>query len=70
MLEKLQQDLYFNGLEQYQTFFYPECASVLDYMGNGMLVVLDEANRIQEAQEYVCSSSTKSCGFPKKEDIF
>ncbi len=53
VLEKLQQDLYFNGLEQYQTFFYPECASVLDYMGNGMLVVLDEANRIQEAQEYL-----------------
>ena len=53
LLEKLQQDMYFTGLEQYQTFFYPEHASLLDYMGYQPLVVLDEANRIQEAQEYL-----------------
>ncbi len=53
LLEKLQQGLYFTGLEQYQTFFYPESASLLDYMGHDLFVVLDEANRIQEAQEYL-----------------
>ena len=51
LVEKLQQDMYFTGLEQYQTFFYPEHASLLDYMGYQPFVVLDEANRIQEAQE-------------------
>ena len=49
----MQQGLYFTGLEQYQTFFYPESASLLEYMGHDLFVVLDEANRIQEAQEYL-----------------
>lgn len=53
LLEKLQQGLYFTGLEQYQSFFYPDSASLLDYMGYDLFVVLDEANRIQEAQEYL-----------------
>lgn len=52
-LEKLQQNISFVGIEQYQTFFYPESASLLDYMGADLFLVLDEANRIQEAQEYL-----------------
>lgn len=53
LLERLQQDLYFTGMEQYQTFFYQENASLLDYLGHDKMLVLDEMNRIQEAQEYL-----------------
>ena len=53
LLEKLQQDMGFAGIEQYQTFFYPDSASLLDYMGQGLFLVFDESNRIQEAQEYL-----------------
>ncbi len=62
LLEKLQQDMYFTGLEQYQTFFYPEAASLCDYMGRRLFVVLDEANRIQEAQEYLEKERRQSFG--------
>ena len=62
LLEKLHQDMYFTGLEQYQTFFYPEKASLLDYMGRNLFVVLDEANRIQEAQEYLEKERRQSFG--------
>ncbi|MFR6157653.1 MAG: hypothetical protein ACLUI7_11085, partial [Coprococcus sp.] len=53
LLERLQQDLYFTGMEQYQTFFYQENASLLDYLGHEKMLVLDEMNRIQESQEYL-----------------
>ncbi|MBP3585682.1 MAG: DEAD/DEAH box helicase, partial [Peptococcaceae bacterium] len=53
LLERLQQNVSFTGLEQYQTFFYPEGANLTDYMGHDLFLVLDEANRIQEAQEYL-----------------
>ncbi|MBQ2837947.1 MAG: DEAD/DEAH box helicase, partial [Peptococcaceae bacterium] len=53
LLERLQQNVSFTGLEQYQTFFYPEGADLTDYMGHNLFLVLDEANRIQEAQEYL-----------------
>lgn len=53
LLERLQHNVFFTGLEQYQMFFYPESMSLLDYMGQHLFVVLDEANRIQEAQEYL-----------------
>lgn len=53
LLEKLQQDMYFTGLEQYQTYFYPESNSLMDYMGHSLFLVLDESNRIQETQEYL-----------------
>ena len=62
LLEKLQQDLYFTGMEQYQTFFYPEAASLCDYMGRNLFVVFDEANRIQEAQEYLEKERRQSFG--------
>lgn len=62
LLEKLQQDIYFTGLEQYQTFFYPEAVSLLAYMGRQLFVVLDEGNRIQEAQEYLEKARRQSFG--------
>lgn len=62
LLEKLQQNACFTGLEQYQTFFYPEAASLCDYMGSRLFVVLDEANRIQEAQEYLEKERRQSFG--------
>lgn len=51
--EKLQQGLLFSGLEQFQNFFCSEKASLLDYLGKDPFIVLDEANRIQEAAEYL-----------------
>ncbi len=62
LLEKLQQDVYFTGVEQYQTFFYPENASLLDYMGPHLFVVLDEVNRMQDAQEYQEKEQRQSFG--------
>ena len=52
LLEKLQQGLYFPGIEQYQNYFFPQAVSLLDYLPANCLVVLDEANRIQEAEEH------------------
>ena len=62
VLERIQQNISFTGLEQYQTFFYSDTASVLDYMGHNLFVVLDEANRIQEAQEYLEKERRQSFG--------
>lgn len=53
LLEKLQQNLHVTGIEQYQSFFYPDSSNLLDYLGHDALVILDEANRIQEAEEYL-----------------
>lgn len=52
LLEKLGQGLYFPGVEQYQGYFVQQPASLLDYLAPRCLVVLDEANRIQEAEEH------------------
>ncbi len=62
LMERLQQNTSFTGLEQYQTFFYPDAASILDYMGHNVFLVLDEANRIQEAQEYLEKERRQSFG--------
>lgn len=62
VLERLQQNVSFTGLEQYQTFFYANGASLLDYMGHNLFLVLDEANRIQEAQEYLEKERRQSFG--------
>ncbi len=53
VLDRLAQGETYAGLEQYQMFFYPESASLLDYMGPDLLVALDESNRVQEAQEHL-----------------
>lgn len=62
VLERLQQNVTFTGLEQYQTFFYSEQANILEYMGDKPLLLLDEANRIQEAQEYLEKERRQSFG--------
>ncbi len=62
LLERLQHDTSFTGLEQYQTFFYPESASLLDYMGHNLFLALDECNRVQEAQEYLEKERRQSFG--------
>ncbi len=53
VLEKVQQHLYFPGLEQFQHFFYPDGVTILDYMDKKTLVIVDEANRLQEAQAHL-----------------
>ena len=62
LLERLQQSVTFAGLEQYQTFFYPESVSLLDYMGHDLFLVLDEGNRIQEVQEHLEKERRQSFG--------
>lgn len=53
VIEKAQQGINFVGLEQYQHFFYPQSATLLEYMGKDTTVVIDEVNRLQEAQEHL-----------------
>lgn len=53
LLEKIEQNLYFPGLEQYQNFFYPDGATILDYFGQEAFIILDEANRAEEAQTHL-----------------
>ncbi len=53
VLEKVREHLYFAGLEQFQRFFYPDGATLLDYMDKNTLVIVDEANRLQEAQAHL-----------------
>ena len=53
LVEKVEQRMYFTGLEQYQHFFYPDGVTLLDYMAADTVVVVDEANRLQEAQAHL-----------------
>lgn len=48
-LEKLEQGIYFEGLEHYASFFYDELDTILDYFGRPPLVMVDEPARIREA---------------------
>lgn len=48
-LEKLEQGIYFEGLEQYASFFYAQMDTILDYFPFPPLVLVDEPARIREA---------------------
>ncbi len=45
--EKILQGVYFEGIEQYKPFFYPKLATLIEYVGDGLLV-LDEPVRLRE----------------------
>lgn len=45
--EKLHQGVYFEGIEQYKPFFYPQLATLIEYVTSG-IVVLDEPTRLRE----------------------
>lgn len=53
LAEKVQQRMYFSGLEQYQHFFYPDGVTLMAYMDKKTVVIVDEANRLQEAQAHL-----------------
>lgn len=48
-LAKLEEGIYFQGLEQYANFFYDQMGSLLDYFPQPPLVLVDEPARIREA---------------------
>jgi transcription-repair coupling factor (superfamily II helicase) len=48
-LAKLEEGLYFPGLEQYANFFYDYLGTLIDYFPEPPLVLVDEPTRIKEA---------------------
>ncbi len=48
-LSKLEDGIYFEGLEQYANFFYDHLETLLDYFPEPPLVLVDEPARIREA---------------------
>ncbi|MGE5674328.1 MAG: transcription-repair coupling factor [Mycobacterium leprae] len=48
-LVKLDEGIYFEGLEQYANFFYEHLETLLDYFSEQPLVLVDEPARIREA---------------------
>ncbi|HWI62114.1 MAG TPA: transcription-repair coupling factor, partial [Symbiobacteriaceae bacterium] len=48
-LAKLDEGIYFEGLEQYANFFYDHLESLLDYFPSRPLVLVDEPARIRDA---------------------
>jgi len=52
VVEKVNNGLYFPGLDQYQPFFYPEQGTLIDYCAAGSIFCLDEPVRLREALEH------------------
>lgn len=52
VIEKVNNKLYFPGLEQFQPFFYPQQGILIDYFPEGSIFCLDEPIRLKEALEY------------------
>ncbi len=50
-LERIEQGIYFEGLEQYAPYFHTNLATFFDYFPPNLLVVLDEPTRLKEAAE-------------------
>ena len=48
-IEQLKNGAYFTGMYKYISQIYPECQSLLDFMSQDTLVILDEPNRIIES---------------------
>ena len=51
-VEKIKQNIYFQGIEKYAAFFYEKSCYVMDYIEDFM-VVIDEANRVRQRYENV-----------------
>jgi len=52
-LAKLEQQIYFPGLEQYARFFYDQMETLIDYFGEPPLIFVDEPARIRDASAEV-----------------
>lgn len=48
-LAKLDEGIYFEGLEQYANFFYGQLETLLDYFAESPLVLVDEPARVRDA---------------------
>lgn len=48
-LAKLEEQIYFPGLEQYATFFYDQLETLIDYFPERPLILVDEPARIRDA---------------------
>lgn len=50
-LERLDSEIWFEGLDQYLPYFYPNGASLLDYFKRQPLILVDEPARLREAAQ-------------------
>ena len=50
-LEKLREEVYFPGIEQYLLYFYPQAASLADYCSNEGILFLDDPLRCEQVAE-------------------
>jgi len=48
-LARMSEGIYFQGLEQYATYFYDQLSMLIDYFGQPPIVFVDEPGRIREA---------------------
>lgn len=52
-LERLENGLWFEGIDQYLPYFYPESATLMDYFARSPIVLVDEPARLREAAQEV-----------------
>lgn len=52
VIEKIENNLYFPGVEQYQSYFYPELSFLMNYFPPNSFFCIDEPLRVREAQEH------------------
>lgn len=47
-MDLLEQGAYFEGMDQYKPFYYPELVTLVSYLPSGAAVIVDEPARVQE----------------------
>ena len=60
VVERLENEKFFAGVEKYINFFYDETAQLLDYMPENTVVIFDEPNRVREHCENILDEFTQS----------
>lgn len=60
VIERIQNEKFFPGVEKYINWFYDETAQLLDYMPKNTAVFIDEPNRVKEHSEFVLGEFTQS----------
>ena len=60
VIERLENEKYFSGVEKYINWFYDETAQLLDYMPENTVVIFDEPNRVREHCENILGEFTQS----------
>ncbi|MBQ6553844.1 MAG: DEAD/DEAH box helicase, partial [Firmicutes bacterium] len=60
VIERLENEKFFPGVEKYINFFYDETAQLPDYMPENTVVIYDEPNRVREHCENILAEFTQS----------